>query len=115
MNQYKPKVVEGTVKNTGWPIDGHTLILSLWDMDTYESWHLCNWSNESDHAIMETMFITETAAGMCLYDTLEEFEEHWKEWEPEGSFCIPRDKVDVLRVIQKEVTADTGSRFMDEF
>lgn len=52
-----------------------------------------------------TMFITETAAGMCLYDTLEEFAEHWKEWEPGGSFCIPRDKVDVIRVIQEEVTA----------
>lgn len=52
------------VKDTGWPIDGHTLILSLWGMDNYESWHLCNWPDESDRAIMETMFITETAAGV---------------------------------------------------
>lgn len=28
---YKPKVVKGRVSDTGWPIDGHVLYLSLWD------------------------------------------------------------------------------------
>lgn len=103
MSKYKPKVIEGKIKGTGWPIDGHTLILSLWDYDNYEDWHLCNWSKEADKAIMETIFVTETEAGMCLYDTLEEFAEHWEEWETEGSFCIPLDNVEVVRVIQEEM------------
>ncbi len=51
---------------------------------------------------METMFVTETEAGLCLYDTLEEFSGHWKEWEPEGVFCIPLENVNVLAVIQEE-------------
>lgn len=37
---YKPKIIKGTVKGTGWPIDGHTIHFSLWDYDNHESWHL---------------------------------------------------------------------------
>lgn len=102
MGKYEPKVIEGRVSGTGWPIDGHTLILSLWDYDNHESWHLCSWSDKDEQAVMETMFITEKAAGLCLYDTLEEFTEHWNEWEPEGSFCIPLENVEILKVVQEE-------------
>lgn len=100
--KYEPKIVIGKVSNTGWPIDGHTLVLSLWDYDDHESWHLFDWSNDDDQVLMGTMFITETKAGMCLYDTLDEFAEHWDEWEPQGVFCIPLDNVEVLEVIQEE-------------
>ena len=103
---YKPQIIEGKITGTGWPIDGHTLVLALWDYDNYESWHLCNWKFKADRAVMETVFITETEAGMCLYDTLEEFAEHWKEWEPEGSFCIPLENVEVIKVLQEERKED---------
>lgn len=106
MAVYKPKVVEGRISGTGWPIDGHTLILSLWDYDNHESWHLSYWTDKDDPAVMETMYITETAAGLCLYDTLEEFIEHWSDWEPEGSFCIALENVDVVKVIQEEVMSE---------
>lgn len=99
---YRPKIVEGRISGTGWPVDGHTLVLSLWDYDDYGDWHLYGWPDEADRAVMETMSITETAAGMCLYDTLEEFAGHWEEWEPEGSFCIPLGNVEILRVVQDE-------------
>ena len=102
MGKYKPEIVEGIVKGTGWAIDGKILVLSLWDYDNHESWHLYRWPDEADRAVMETMFATETEAGMCLYDTLEEFAEHWKEWEPECCFCIPLENVDVVRIIQEE-------------
>lgn len=99
---YRPKIVEGKIGGTGWPIDGHILTLSLWDYDNYESWHLSGWPNEAGKAVMETMFITETAAGMCLYDTLEEFADHWDEWEAQGIFCIPKENVEVIRIQQVE-------------
>ena len=102
MAGYKPQIIEGKVSGTGWPIDGHTLILSRWDYDNYESWHLFYWKDKDEQAVMETMFITESEAGLCLYDTLEEFIEHWPEWEPEGSFCIPLENVKILRIMQKE-------------
>lgn len=97
---YLPMIVEGKIKDTGWPIDGHTLLLTLWDYDNRESYHLYRWPGESEKAVMETMFITESDAGMCLYDTLEEFEAHWEEWEPEGSFCIPLKNVEILKIVQ---------------
>lgn len=102
MGKYKPKVIEGKIDSTGWPIDGHVLMLSSWDYDNHESWHLHSWKNEDDPAVMETMFIAETEAGMCLYDTLEEFMKNWEKWEPEGSFCIPLENVEVVKVVQEE-------------
>ena len=100
---YKPKIIEGKIKDTGWAIDGHILILTSWDHDNHESWHLYDWKKESEKAVIETMFIAEKEAGMCLYDTLEEFAEHWEEWEPEGSFSIPLENVEVVKVIQEEI------------
>lgn len=104
MGGYKPKIVDGKINETGWPIDGHTLRLTLWDYDNRGSWHLFDWEYSSDEAVMKTMYQTEVEAGICLADTLEEFEEQWKskEWEPQGSFCIPLDKVEVIAVIREE-------------
>ena len=38
--EYKPKVITGKVRGTGWPIDGHVLWFSQWDYDNRESWQL---------------------------------------------------------------------------
>ena len=103
---YRPKIIKGKIKNTGWPMDGHALILSLWDYDDHEAYHLTDWTEESEEAVIETMFVTETEAGMCLYDTLEEFREHWDEWEPEGVFCIPLSNVEVQQIIQEEIKGE---------
>lgn len=99
---YRPKIVTAKVKNMGLPIDGHTLMLSLWAYDNHEQWHLYDWPDEADKAVMETMFTTEKEAGMNLYDTLEEFSEHWEKWEAQGTFCIPLGNVEILKVIQEE-------------
>lgn len=104
--EYKPKVITGKVTGTGWPIDGHVLWFSQWDYDNRESWHLYGWEDSEDEAVMQTVFQTETEAGLCLFDTLEKFAENWKakKWEPQGSFCLPLDKVEVLEVKQEEST-----------
>lgn len=109
---YKPKVIKGKVKNTGMPIDGHVLYLSLWDYDKYGSYHLYSWDDEETEAVMQTMYQAETAAGFCSYDSLEQFCEAWKsgEYEPYGVFCIDLDKVEVLEVIQEEQKDDTREK-----
>lgn len=110
--EYKPKVITGKVTGTGWPIDGHVLWFSQWDYDNRESWHLYGWEDSEDEAVMQTVFQTETEAGLCLFDTLEKFAENWKakKWEPQGSFCLPLDKVEVLEVKQEESTNNTRER-----
>ena len=109
---YKPKIITGKVTGTGWPIDGHVLYFSMWDYDNHDSWHLYGWDDADDEAVMETMFITETAAGLCCYDTLETFAEVWraKKWEPEGVFCLELDQVEVIEVKQEEQKDETREK-----
>lgn len=107
--QYRPKIIKGTVKGTGWPIDGHTLYFSQWDYDNRESWHLYGWDEPDDEAVMKTMFTTETLADMCEHEKLEGFAEVWKakKWEPQGAFCLTLEQVDVVEVLQEEVRNET--------
>lgn len=111
---YKPKIVTGKVTGTGWPIDCHVLYFSQWDYDNRESWHLYGWDDADDPAVMETMFITETEAGLCEYETLETFAEAWKakKWEPAGSFCLDLNQVDVQEVKQEEQPDDTREKLL---
>lgn len=111
---YKPKIIKGTVKGTGWPIDGHVLYFSQWDYDNHENWHLYGWEDEADEAVMQTVFKTETEAGLCLHDTLESFTKSWKakEWEPQGSFCLELDQVEVLEVVQEEQPDDAREKLL---
>lgn len=113
---YKPKIIAGRVKGTGYPIDGHVLTFSQWDYDNRESWHLYGWDEASDEAVMLTMFKAELEAAteICLANTgeplentdedFENFKKTWEagEWEPAGAFCLPLDKVEVVTVLQEE-------------
>ena len=111
---YKPKIITGKVTGTGWPIDGRVLHFSQWDYDNHQSWHLYGWEDEDDEAVMLTMYKTETEAGICLRDTLEDFTKMWKaqEWEPAGAFCLPLDKVEVVEVKQEEEKDDAREKLL---
>lgn len=99
---YKPEMVWGKVANTSLPMDGCTLCFTSWEHDNHGSWHLHSWKPEDDEAVMQTMFYTEMAAGICEVGTLEEFARIWDagEWEPDGVFCLPKDKVDVVEKVK---------------
>ena len=105
---YKPRVLKGKVKGTGWPIDGHVLYFSQWDYDNHGSYHLYGWDDPDDEAVKETMYRSEVDAGLNAYDTREEFEELWasKKWEPSGAFCLELDQVEVVEVLQEEERDD---------
>lgn len=98
---YTPKIIRGKVHDTGLPIDGHILSLSLWDWDNHESYHLSGWDDADDEAIMQTMHHEDIVFNDM---PIAEFQELWKaeEYEPDGVYCIPLDKVEVLEVICEE-------------
>lgn len=110
---YKPKIITGKVTNTGYPIDGHVLYFSLWDYDR-ENWHLYGWDDADDEAVMRTMYMAETEPEPCSNDGLVAFAEKWKakEWEPDGAFCLPLDKVEVQEVKQEEEKNDARERML---
>ena len=111
--EYKPKIITGRVAGTGWPIDGHTLCFSQWDYDP-ENWHLYGWDDADDEAVMLTVLQTENEAGLSLYDTLEDFTAAWKakKWEPQGSFVLEPDKVEIVEVKQEEQKNDTREKLL---
>ena len=94
----KVTVVKGKVKNTGWPIDGHILQFGLWNYDHESSYHLHDWEDADDEAVMQTMFYSLVEAGMEDKDCYDDFVQTWKagKFEAPGVFCIDLDKVDKL-------------------
>lgn len=89
---------EGTVVNTGWPIDGHRVVFALWDYDKRSCWHLLTWDDEADEAMMQTMFRTLVEAGFICEDDKDEFIMVWKDGMFDevycpGPFCIELDKL----------------------
>lgn len=100
---YKPKIVAGRVRGTGYPIDGHVLYFSLWDYDNYEYFHLYGWEDAADEAVMLTMFQAETDERLSSCN-LRTFKKMWKagRWEAAAPFCLVPDLVEVLEVKQEE-------------
>lgn len=104
---YKPKIIAGKVNGTGYPIDGHTLIFSLWDYDNYEWWHLYGWEDPHDEAVMLTMYEIEKENAERNEEEAPPqrlFRKQWKrqEWQPDAPFVLPLDVVEVVEVIQEE-------------
>lgn len=103
------ELYEGTVVNTGWPIDGHRLIFGLWDYDNRTSYHLFTWADKDDEAVMQTIFRSLVDAGFIDAVDETEFIMVWKDGMFDevycpGPFCIELDKlVDVKKVEEDEL------------
>lgn len=92
----------GTITGTGWPIDGHRLVLGKWEYSP-ETYSLMDWDEKDDEALMMTLFQTGVAAGFEDADGLEAFKETWNagtyEWP--GSFHFTADQVCDVEQIEK--------------
>ena len=98
------ELYEGTVVNTGWPIDGHRLVFGLWDYDKRSSYHLFTWGDKDDEAVKQTMFRTLVDGGFIDEVDKDEFDMVWKDgmfdevYSP-GAFCIELDKLTDVMVV----------------
>lgn len=96
---------EGTVVNTGWPIDGHRLVFGKWDYDGGSCYHLHFWGDEDDEAVMLTFFRTMVDAGFISEEDKDEFVMVWKdglfdEVYCPGPFCIDLDKLENVKKLE---------------
>ena len=99
------ELFEGTVVNTGWPIDGHRLTFAIWNHDK-DSYHLFTWEDADDEAVMQTMVSSLIEGGFISEDEREDAIKSWKadtfyDDFVSGAFCIDLDKLaDVEKVEQ---------------
>lgn len=102
---YQPITVWGRVHDTGRSIDGFRYMLSLWDYDKFEDFHMVGWldkDEEAERALMTSMHDTdETYADMPM----DEFEKLWKagEYEAPGVYTVPLVNVTIDRVVSGEL------------
>lgn len=101
---YQPFCCWGRVHDTDTPLDGHLYLVSLWDWDKYEDFHLVSYGehdNEAGEAMMKAMHDADDA----YKDTpIEEFKELWDkgEYEAPGVYTIPLEKVAIVRIVTME-------------
>lgn len=105
---YQPFCCWGRVHDTGTPLDGHLYLLSLWDWDKYEDWHLVTYGEHDDEA-GEAMMKAMHEADEAYKDTpIEEFKELWDkgEYEAPGVYTIQLEKVEIVKIVAMEGTIE---------
>lgn len=101
---YQPFCCWGRVHDTGTPLDGHLYLVSLWDWDKYEDFHLVSFGEHDDEA-GEAMMKAMHDADDAYKDTpIEEFKELWDkgEYEAPGVYTIQLEKVEIVRIVTME-------------
>lgn len=86
--------------------DGVTLLLSQWDYDNHESYHMHNWDAADDERIMMAIYYSEQVHPVPRYkDRLEAFKADWKEqtYDPGCVLCFDPVDVEEIEVISEEV------------
>ena len=86
--------------------DGIILLLSLWDHDNYESYHVYGWDDEVDEKMMMGIYYAEQTHPFPMYEgKLEEFIADWKAgtYDPDCALCFDKEDVEELEVISEEV------------
>lgn len=92
------KLFETEIHGTGYPMDGHKAVVSLWAYEP-SSYHLHGWAKEDDMLFAKSMYQSEVDEGICAYNNFEEFMEAWEAgtWDPCGVFCFAPDQIKILK------------------
>lgn len=86
--------------------DGLVLLLSLWDWDNYESYHLHNWEPTDDERMMKGIYYSEQVHPYTIYkNDFERFRLDWKagNYESPGVLNFAPADVEEIEVICEEV------------
>lgn len=85
-------------------IDGLELVLSLWDTDNYEYYHLWSWKKEDEEKIIRAFYFIENVDSEMYDGKFEMFRENWKngQYEPDGAVVFEKKYVEEIRVISEE-------------
>ena len=86
--------------------DGLVVLLSLWDWDNYESYHLHNWEPTDDERMMKAIYYSEQVHPYTIYkNDFEKFRLDWKvgKYEPPGVLTFDPADVEEIEVICEEV------------
>ena len=76
--RYEPKLLTAVIKGTGRPIDGHVLMLAVYDYDP-EHYHLYGWDKKATEAVMLTFWELEQKNPESSYKNLADFTKAWKD------------------------------------
>lgn len=103
-SSYQPFACWGRVHDTGTPLDGHLYLVSLWDWDKYEDFHLTSYGEHDDEAGTAMMQTLHDADEAFKDMPIEEFKELWdkEEYEAPGVYTIPLEKVTIVRIVTME-------------
>lgn len=86
--------------------DGLTLLLSLWDYDKHESYHMHQWNECDEERVMMAIYYSEQVHPYPRYkNKFKEFKNDWKLgiYDPGCALCFDPADVEELEVICEEV------------
>ena len=86
--------------------DGLVILLSLWDYDNGEYYHMYSWEKTDDEKMMMGIYYAEQTHPVPRYkDDFEGFRSDWTkgEYDPGSAFIFHRQDVEELEVISEEV------------
>lgn len=93
-------------------LNGLTLILSLWDYDKHESYHMHNWEPADDEHVMMAIYYYEQIRLYTQYkNNLEKFKQDWAagEYDPGCALCFDPADVEEIEVLSEEVIPPKSS------
>ena len=82
--------------------DGLVVLLSLWDYDNHEAYHLHNWNPEDDERMMMAIYHSEQVHPFPRYkNALEQFKADWAAgtYDPGATLCFQPEDVEEIEVL----------------
>lgn len=89
--------------------DGLVVLLSLWDYDNHEAYHLHNWNPEDDERMMMAIYHSEQVHPFPRYkNALEQFKADWAAgtYDPGATLCFQPEDVEEIEVLCEEIVPE---------